>query len=83
MRSASSLETRRADINKSSALAWPTMRGNIQLMPCSAINPRRANEVVKTVLSAAKRRSQYSACTSPMPAVAPFSMPMMGLAIEG
>ena len=74
---------RRADISKSSALAWPTMRGSIQLMPCSAISPRRANEVVKTVLSAAKRRSQYSACTRPMPAVAPLSMPMIGLGMDG
>src|SRR4030088_1151788 len=39
MRNASSLETRRADINRSSALAWPTMCGSIQLMPCSAIQP--------------------------------------------
>jgi hypothetical protein len=59
------------------------MRGSIQLMPCSAISPRRANAVVKTVLSAAKRRSQYSACTSPMPAVAPFNMPITGLGIDG
>src|SRR5260370_38185745 len=83
MRSASSLETRRADINKSSALAWPTMRGNIQLMPCSAINPRRADEVVETALSAAKGRSQYNPGTGPTPAAAAVSKPKTGLAIEG
>jgi hypothetical protein len=59
------------------------MRGSIQLMPCSAISPRREKAVVNTVLSAAKRRSQYSACTRPMPAVAPFSMPITGFGIDG
>src|SRR5438093_721040 len=48
-----------------------------------AIAPRRATDVVKTVLSAAKRRSQYSAWTRPMPAVAPFSMPITGFGIAG
>ena len=36
------------------------MRGNSQLVPCSAINPRRENTVVSVALSAMKRRSQAS-----------------------
>ena len=73
----------RADSNKSMALAWPTIRGSIQLRPCSAIRPRLENAVVKTALSAANRMSQYKACTKPMPAVAPLSMPITGLGIAG
>ncbi|MHC2466722.1 hypothetical protein ACVIHD_005734 [Bradyrhizobium embrapense] len=59
------------------------MRGSIQLMPCSAIRPRRAKAVVNTALSAAKRRSQYSAWTRPMPAVAPLSIAITGFLIAG
>ena len=61
----------------------PTSRGSIQLMPCSAISPRCANEVVKTALSAANRKSQYSDTTKPRPAQGPLIAPRIGFGIDG
>ena len=52
-------------------------------MPYSDARPMRANAVVSVASSAAKRTSQKSAWTSPRPAVAPFSIAMIGFGIDG
>jgi D-serine deaminase-like pyridoxal phosphate-dependent protein len=69
--------------SRSVAFAWPTMRGSIQAMPCSAISPRLANAVANTAFSDAMRKSLYSAMTSPRPAAAPLMALMMGLGAAG
>jgi hypothetical protein len=51
-------------------------------MPCSATNPRREKAVVSLAPSAAKRMSHISACTSPIPALAPLMAATIGLGID-
>ena len=58
IRSASAASIFRPESIRSSACASPTSRGSIQLMPCSAMSPRRENAVVNTAPSAATRMSQ-------------------------
>ena len=52
--------------------------GRTQLMPCSAMSPRRTKAVVNLAPAAAKRMSVMSACTIPMPAQAPLMAAMIG-----
>jgi hypothetical protein len=77
-RYASSASKRRDDHNRSSARLVPTRRGRSQLVPCSAIRPRRENEVVNDAVSAAKRRSHIIASTKPPPAATPLTAAMTG-----
>ncbi len=65
------------------AREWPTGRVSIQLVPCSAIRPRRENEERKAALSAQKRRSQNSSVARPRPAATPFTAAMIGLPTDG
>ena len=59
--SASGAMNLRADSIRSAAAACPIRRGRVQLMPCSAIRPRRAKAVVNDASRDAKRMSQNSA----------------------
>src|SRR6476646_6511755 len=61
----------------------PTSRGSVQLMPCSAISPRRTKAVVNTALLEAKRMSQNSAKHRPMPAHGPLIAAMIGFETDG
>ena len=72
------------DENKISlACARPTNLGNIHAEPYSAINPRLAKALEKTVLFLAKRISQKSAITKPTPAAGPLIAAMIGLGRVG
>ncbi len=81
MRSASAASTRRELQSRSSARLVPTSRGNSQLVPCSAINPRCENIVRKDASSLAKRRSHISASTKPPPAATPLTAAITGFGI--
>ena len=56
----------------------PTIRGNSHAVPCSAINPRFENTVVKLASDAANRRSHIMASTKPPPAVTPLTAAITG-----